>query len=118
MLASCSIVPTKFDNVEYDNIVKLSYLSERGDIICTEADKSAHLAEFQRQSALTLKYIVNTRETTDLKTSIQVVDKQINELVTAYTQPRIPSVSYCEIKFAIINISVNSIMTTIGSKQR
>jgi hypothetical protein len=118
MLASCGLNPTKFDNVEYNNVVKLSYLSDQGQDVCASVDKTAALQELQHQSSIVTRYIINTRETVTVKQSVMIVDKQVNELAKAYSQDRKPSASYCENKFVIINLTVNSILATLGSKQR
>lgn len=118
LLTSCGLMPTRFDPVEYNNVVNLSYMSERVGAMCDDRNIAGLLAQLQIHSGVTTKYITNTKENSELKDAILAVDKQINELTKAYTAERQPSVAYCQTKFAIVNKELSQILTTVGGKLR
>lgn len=118
LVTSCGWVPTKFDNVEYNHIVVLSQLNNDTQDMCTAGVKTDALQRLQSQSALSVTYISNIIETDDVKRAITTVNKQVVELVGAYSTNKVPSVAYCNRKITGIQLMVDSILVTLGSKSR
>lgn len=114
-LAGCSLIPSKFDSTLYDHTVKLSATVDEAVSKCGTSNEPALVSTMNNESKLILKYVTYT--STDLDSSVKLIDKVITEMSSAYSLGT-PNPAYCKLKLEIINAELQKVLKAIGGKDK
>jgi len=117
VLASCGLMPTKFDNVQYYNLVKLQQIAETTRKECTNPDTFMRYAvALRNQSDVVEIYTKNTNSDDEVQTAVAAIGSMVDDVIIAYSKPQKPSAGYCSTKMDIIVKGVSSVVKTVGDK--
>jgi len=112
VLVGCSslsnLIPDKFDNVEYGNLVHLGVISEN-----TKDCSSDQIQLAWSYSAFLEKYSEHTMNETNQK-----IYTQIHDLTTELRNRQDPSEGYCRIKWGNISSIVEEALAVAGSRMK
>jgi len=115
-LTGCAMVPSKFDNVGYNNLVALKMEAVYSERQCNQASFKDSLQRLNNVAQHNRIYIDNTREDEQLKASIKLVETQIADLIEDYKLEH--TAVYCTLQMKNINDSVDAIVSAVGGRQR
>lgn len=118
-LTACSVIPSTFDNVGYNNLVALKYQAHLTQDACSSSDTIHHeVANLNARMKHVLIYVNNANEDTALTNSINTLDKVMTEFSSKYDGGKNPGSIYCTLKMQIINYNIDVMVSTVGSRQK
>ena len=118
-LTACSVIPSTFDNVGYNNMVALKYQSHVTQDACPSSDTiHREVVNLNARMKHVLIYVNNANEDTALTNSINILDKVVTEFSSKYEDGKNPGAIYCTLKMQIINYNIDTIVSTVGSRQK
>lgn len=118
LVTACTVIPTSFDNVGYDNLVSLK---RQAQVTLEACDRPAMTDEVVKLNNITkhnVIYVTNTNEDTAVKNAVVDLDGTVDELVKSYRNGKNPGAVYCVLKLNIINQSADVLVSTVGGRQR
>lgn len=118
-LTACTVIPSTFDNVGYDNLVSLKYQAHKTQDACDSTDRIGYeVSAFTDRMKHAVIYINNTREDTALTNSINTLDNVVTEFSSKYADGKNPGAIYWTMKMQIINYNIDVMLSTVGSRQK
>lgn len=108
LLSGCSLIPSKFDNVEFGYLSELKAVSTL-DRTCNKE----HLERMKFLSSVLMVYSENT-----LNENIANVYLEINDLTSELISRENPSVAYCRLKRENISSVTNQALEVFGKRRK
>lgn len=104
--AGLNVLPNKFDNVEYRDLVELNVLSKWStSCVQTEIDRMAYLGK-----------ILETYSTGSLNNNVAEIYKDISSLTTELKTRENPSELYCKLKRNTITEATDKAIQVFGGR--
>jgi hypothetical protein len=116
-LSACSLMPAKYDSMEYFNAVNLKYLADTAHAQCGNDGMPQVVAVLRNQATVMNIYVNNTNTDKAVKNAVDTIDKQVGELAMAYGNNSVPTIAYCKVKTDIISKEVDAVVKTLGDKR-
>lgn len=116
LLAGCAgLMPSKFDNVLYDKLITLSVDVDAASEKCGAPTFVDTFSALEYKSKIALKY--TEYSSVDVHTSMSIIDKDVEKLVTAERLQPPPSKAYCTLTLKAINSELTALITAVGEKK-
>ncbi len=118
-LSACTVIPSTFDNVGYNNLVALKYQAHQTQDACGSSDTiHREVGRFSERMKHVVIYVNNAGEDNALVNSINTLDTVVTEFTSKYSDGKNPGSIYCTLKMQIINYNIDTTLSTVGSRQK